>query len=301
MGRRAPLTHRAVSRPHLCPEQMHATVIIRARNEEPTIQDTLVSVRDQTVESEIIVVDSESTDATAAVATDYCDTLITIRSSEFTYGKSLNVGASAARGDILFALSAHCTLPTRHWIEWSLAAYTNPVVGGTHGGLYSPDGRQLDTSMLAGIEDLATDLEWGFSNHASSWRTDLWRKFPFNEDLGACEDKEWMWRVCGAGWKIMVDPRLAVPTLHRRAAGPRRLFIRTYKEHRSLAQFLDYQPMPFSRFPAVWWSSFPGYSPHPHWKRRLNPLRFAELLGALVGDHAGARHRFPEAIKVQRS
>jgi glycosyltransferase involved in cell wall biosynthesis len=279
---------------------MDASVIVRARNEESTIRDTLICVRGQTVDSEIIVVDSGSTDSTALIASQYCDRLISIPKGEFTYGSSLNVGASVARGRILFSLSAHCVPASRHWLEWSLDAYRDEAVGGTHGDAYGPDGQPLHTPILAGVHELALDLTWGFSNHASSWRRDIWEEFPFNERLAACEDKEWMWRICLAGWKLMVDPRLSVATSHRRAAGPRRLAARVYREHRSLAQFLDFSPMPYSRLFNLWWSSFPRYSPSPRWKRRLSPLRTVELLGALAGDHVGARHRFPDAIKITR-
>lgn len=73
------------------------SLIIRAFNEEPHIGRLLEGVRRQTMqEVEIILVDSGSTDATSVIATQYGATVMHIPPAEFTFGRSLNLGLSAA-------------------------------------------------------------------------------------------------------------------------------------------------------------------------------------------------------------
>ncbi len=277
------------------------SVIVRCKNKEATIGLTMKALRSQTVSAEIVVVDSGSTDRTLEIVEPFCDQLVTIPPAEFTYGRALNIGAAHATGDICFALSAHSVPTTEHWIEWSLDAYDDPTVAATTGALDGPDRRLLSTPTPFGAADLRLDTNpfWGLSNHASSWRRDVWISQPFDERVIACEDKEWMWRVLAGGDRIMADPRLFIDTQHRRADGLRALLRRQYRERVALAQLLAYEPIPATRAIAQWWADFPYPSERPRWQRRLSPWRTTELLGEYLGDHVGARRRGPDAISPE--
>jgi cellulose synthase/poly-beta-1,6-N-acetylglucosamine synthase-like glycosyltransferase len=68
-------------------------LVVRAFNEERHIERLLEGVRHQTVRDvEVILVDSGSTDATAAIAAQYRAKVVHIPPAEFTFGRSLNRG-----------------------------------------------------------------------------------------------------------------------------------------------------------------------------------------------------------------
>lgn len=267
------------------------SVVVRAKNKADTIELTLRGLRDQTIDTEIILVDSGSTDRTLEIARPYCDQILSIGSDEFSYGGALNLGAQHASGEIVFALSAHCVPPGREWVDWSLEAYADERVAGTFGRDVRPDGTSLTAPARFTLADLPADPTWGFSNHGASWRRTVWERFPFDERLIACEDKEWMWRVMSAGLCVVADPRLVVSTKHRRQAGLPALYKRVHRERLVLAELLDYPPLNAPTLARRWWSEFPEGSERPRWQRRLSPWRAAELLGEFTGDRAGAQRR----------
>lgn len=287
----------APSRPGL----LRASVIVRARNMAPSIVAALRSLRDQTVEVEVVLVDSGSTDATVALARPYCDKVVHIAPESFSYGRALNVGAAEGSGDICFALSAHRVAPGTHWVEHSLEAYADPRVVATMGETTGPDGRPLEgpVTYRLPLPALAANLSWGLSNTASSWRRTSWESEPFNEALGACEDKEWMWRVLERGWAVVADPRLHVDAEHRRKAGLVALYRRVRAEHQALAELVGYPVPGLAELMRDWVSDFPYASHWPSWTRVLSPYRGAELLGGFVGDRAGGARRGPGALPLE--
>ena len=73
------------------------SIIIRTYNEAEYIETLLKAIRSQTItNTEIILVDSESTDNTVALAAKYCDQIVRIKKTEFTFGYSLNKGIEIA-------------------------------------------------------------------------------------------------------------------------------------------------------------------------------------------------------------
>lgn len=91
------------------------SVIIPAYNEERYIDACLSSLLKQkiTVPYEIIVVDNNSTDETAAKASAYRRVRL-IRETYPGASSARNSGARAARGDILVFLDADCIAPPEH-------------------------------------------------------------------------------------------------------------------------------------------------------------------------------------------
>jgi rhamnosyltransferase len=265
--------------------------VVRAKNKEDTIELALSALRAQTIETEIILVDSGSTDRTVEIARPYCDEIVAITADAFSYGGALNLGVQRSTGEIVFALSAHCTPPSTNWVEQSLDAYTDDQVAGTFGYRTGPDRSTLTSPTKFRLWDLAADPTWGFTNHGSSWRRSVWERFPFDEQLIACEDKEWMWRVLADGFCIVADPRLIVGGGHRRRAGIRALYTRVHREHLVLSELLDYPRLTGAEVVRRWWSDFPDPSSYPNWQRRLSPMRSTELLAEFTGDLAGSRRR----------
>ena len=133
-------------------------------------------------QTEIIIVDSGSSDETLAIARDRVDHVIEIPAAQFSFGRALNIGAAAARAPIHFALSSHSFPPDDRWIERSVHKYERPDVAGTSGAPTPPDSPEpLLTTYYQTLPDALDHPWWGFSNTGSSWRADVWASFPFDE------------------------------------------------------------------------------------------------------------------------
>jgi rhamnosyltransferase len=269
------------------PAALSASAIVRSRDKADTIEQTLSALRAQTVPVEIVVVDSGSVDGTLEIARRYADEIVEIPPEEFSYGGTLNIGSSAAHGDIHFPLSAHSVPMTNTWIADALRHYDDDRVAATNGVVDGPDGRRVEGPCRPSLSEALANPAWGFSNHAGSWRASVVREHPFRTDLTACEDKEWFWRVLQAGYVVVFDPALHVPSTHRRDAGVRALWERNYKEARALAQ-LGHPPVRGLRDTMDRWSRDFSYpSRWPSAVRFLSPLRVAEQLGTYFGSRAG--------------
>ncbi len=112
----------------------------------------------------------------------------------------------------------------------------------------------------------------------------MWRDAPFREDLPACEDKEWFWRVLGAGWTVVFDPHLYVPSQHRAADGIGPLYRRHRAEAAALAA-LGALPRPGVRdlLERLRYIEPAHHSNVPRFARVWNPWHAAKRLGDFVG------------------
>ena len=82
------------------------SVVVRSYNEGKHLKKLLPILQRQSIRNEVIVVDSESIDCTLKVAERYNATVVQV--TDFTYGKGLNAGFSAAKSNFVCSLSAHC-------------------------------------------------------------------------------------------------------------------------------------------------------------------------------------------------
>jgi len=113
---------------------VHCSLVIRAFNEERHIGRLLEGVHRQSVKDvEIILVDSGSTDATAAIATQYGAKVQHIPPQEFTFGRSLNLGLAATTRPLVVIASAHIYPVYPDWLERLLSPFTDPQVALTYG------------------------------------------------------------------------------------------------------------------------------------------------------------------------
>lgn len=104
------------------------SVVIPVLNGANTIGDTLAGLMNQVqppCETEIIVVDNGSTDATVSVVRNFPVTLL----CEAKRGPSAarNRGLYAARGEVIAYLDAD-TLPTRRWLVEIVSPFRNPEI-----------------------------------------------------------------------------------------------------------------------------------------------------------------------------
>jgi len=258
-------------------------VIVRCKDEEKFLECALRSLRRQTVEPEIIVVDSGSTDRSLEIAKRWCDKLIEIPAESFTFGHALNVGAESASAPFHFALSAHCHAHRDDWIELALTRYERSDVGAVCGYHALPDGSPLIGVFYQDAKHARAHPFWGFSNHGSSWRASVWKEHEFDATILSSEDREWAQRITEAGWVIAFDPQLAVDMSHAWRT-PGELFRRQRLAARAIAGFNDVTEYRLRDAVREWWSLVPDQR-HSPWLYRIDPRR----LGGLAGKYAGSR------------
>lgn len=255
------------------------SVIIRTRDSAATLPQVIRAVRAQTVVSEIVVVDSGSVDDSLSIADASADVVIRIPRAGFSYGRALNLGAQAASGAIHFALSSHSFPPDEGWLERSLSKYERADVAATTGAPTLPGGRELlHDTFFQTLEDALAFPAWGFSNTAASWRADVWREYPFDQRLEACEDKDWGFRVLSAGWVIAIDPTLCVGEAHKHTQGLRHLYRRTWREYKELGTFVFVPSYSAADCFSQWLRDVPSDARARGWRTRLNYYRATELV-----------------------
>jgi len=196
---------------------MKFSVIIRTYNESRYLPQLLQALRSQTVrpqELDIIVVDSGSNDATIEIATGAGCKLMHIDKHEFSFGRSLNRGCNAAKGDVLVFVSGHCVPASNQWLQ----ELSRPLASGEAAFSY---GRQEGGAETKFSEHQLfekyfpaksiTRLNQFFCNNANAaLLRQVWERYRFDEELTGLEDMELARRLVDAGMKIAYVPTASV-------------------------------------------------------------------------------------------
>jgi glycosyltransferase involved in cell wall biosynthesis len=101
------------------------SVVIRCRNEEQSLADTLESLKSQTMPpTSVILVNNNSTDNSTTIAKEYGCLIIEYPfGATYNYSKALNIGIRAVDTPLVMLLSAHCPLATCDSAESLLAVF----------------------------------------------------------------------------------------------------------------------------------------------------------------------------------
>jgi len=205
---------------------MIVSVVIRTFNEEEHLSDLLDVIRQQELEGfqvEVIVVDSGSTDSTLSIAGRYGCNIVHILKEEFTFGRSLNIGCEAARGDFLVFVSGHCIPTNNHW----LSGLIGPLRDGK--AVYSY-GRQIGNGVSKFSEhqlfrkyypDISKIPQEGFfcNNANAALKSDVWKEYKFNEEITGLEDMELAKRITESGHSLAYIASAAVYHIHQESWG----------------------------------------------------------------------------------
>ena len=238
------------------------------------------------MDAELIVVDNDSEDETASIAAAAGARVLSLRRDKFSFGGALNLGAAAAGGDLLVALSAHAFPLDSEWLARTAATFEDPAVACACGERYAPDGSRLTAPVRFDRGLAQRHPTWGYSNAAGAFRAGLWRERPFREDLPACEDREWGRYWTSEGYVCVLDPGLVVDHDHTHDS-VRAIFSRSRRETAGFAAFLGDGALEgaasgrLSAAAAEWWSDTRFYD-NP-WRARLSHRRLARIAGALAG------------------
>lgn len=92
--------------------------VVRTYNEERYLDRVLAAARScGPLLTEIAVVDSGSNDATLDIAKAHGAKIVCIEKAQFSFGRSLNLGYAAAKGEVVVFLSGHCIPPRTDWLK----------------------------------------------------------------------------------------------------------------------------------------------------------------------------------------
>lgn len=238
------------------------SVVIPTKNAGAEFQETLKAIRSQTLQSEIVVVDSGSSDGTVEMANQFGANVIAITPESFNHGETRNLGIRYAKGRFCVMLVQDALPVGPTWLNALIEPFCEERVVGvtvrqTPRGDSDPVGRwQVEyRNQFLGDAVLIQELEnWNhflgldfqerlrlasFDNVCSAIRRDFWETSPFQPVVFA-EDLDWGIRALAARRLLVYNPAVCVVHSHNRPAGYH--LRRSYLSGRVVPKMLHLQP-----------------------------------------------------------
>jgi rSAM/selenodomain-associated transferase 2 len=188
--------------------RMKFSIIVPVLNEALLIRPFLQHLRERAPEAEIIVADGGSSDGTLDLATGFCDQLVR---SEPNRAIQMNIGARAARGDILWFVHVDAELPLRCLDEIGRIMDDPNVVGG-YFRIRLPQGLVYRlTDSFAHYAGLLLRMRCG--DHGIFCRRTVFLDIggfpnvPLMEDVGFVRQLHRHGRVTYSDKRILISPR----------------------------------------------------------------------------------------------
>lgn len=212
---------------------MKSSVVIRAYNEADRIGRLLEGIARQTVRpAEVIVVDSGSTDTTVEIAQRHGANVVRISPDEFSFGRALNLGISAAAHGLVLIASAHVYPVYPDWIECLLRPFEDHQVALVYGKQRGSETSKFSEQQVfrQWFPDADEIRQAGpFCNNANSAiRRDLWEQHPYDEALTGLEDVAWAKWAQEQGHVVSYAAHAEVVHVHDET--PRRIYDRYRRE-----------------------------------------------------------------------
>jgi len=198
---------------------MNCSIVIRAYNEGKYIGRLLEGIRQQTIKDvEIILVDSGSTDETVSSAESFGARIVQIPCTQFTFGRSLNLGIQAARRELIVIASAHVYPVYPDWLESLLRPFENRHVALTYGKQRGPETAYFSEQQIyhQWYPDLSKPRQGtAFCNNANAAiRKGLWEQNHYDEALTGLEDLAWAKWAKEQGYEIAYAAEAEIVHVH---------------------------------------------------------------------------------------
>lgn len=219
----------------MLPDLPTISVVIPTFNEERYIGACVDSVLAQDYPAdrvEILVIDGDSTDGTAALIDDYearTGRVHRLRNPRRIVPHALNLGIGAARGTLIARVDAHTTLDPTYLREGVAALQRTGAdnVGGpmiARGGGRIGDAVAVATSSPFGIGayfHFGTEERFVDTVYMGMWPRQVFARVGlFDEELVRNQDDEFNYRLRKLGGRVLITPRMRSSYQNRQALRP---------------------------------------------------------------------------------
>ena len=200
---------------------MRCSIIVRCYNEAKYIERLLCGISQQNQRDvELIAVDSGSTDGTLSILKRSDVKILSLEPSEFSFGRSCNLGCEAARGDYILFISAHAYPVYSTWLEKMLKPFSDPRVAVSYGkqrgnrvNTYSE--QQIFKSWYPDDPGCIQPKGQPFCNNANcAVRRSVWEELRYDDALTGLEDIDFAIRTVRLGYKVAYAPSAEIIHVH---------------------------------------------------------------------------------------
>ena len=197
------------------------TVVIRAFNEERWLPAVFAALaRQRYRDFEVLLVDSGSVDRTREIAAANGARIVRMRTEDFTFGHSLNVGIRETQSPYIAILSAHAIPADDGWLEQLVVPLRPPdvamVYGGQRGHEISKFSEARDFERIFPSQPrTVVDPDKPFANNANAIiKREYWEQCPYDEGLPGLEDIGWAKFWIQRGLKVQYEPAACIIHVH---------------------------------------------------------------------------------------
>jgi len=203
---------------------------------------------------EIILVDSGSRDGSKKIASSRKEVRL-LEIDGFTHGKSRNLGASEAKGEIVVFMSQDALPRDSRWLEELIRPLGDPRTGASYSRQVPRDGASpMEQFFLLtrfpgegrvqkkdpGAGELTLEDVF-FSNVSSAARKETLERFPFDEELIMSEDQKFSKDLLEDGLTVVYTPESVV--IHSHAYSLTDVFRRYFDSVHSLDEIFPSHTM----------------------------------------------------------
>ncbi|MBC7405201.1 MAG: glycosyltransferase [Cytophaga sp.] len=197
------------------------SVVIRTYNEQKHLRALLSGISTQECKDfdiETVLVDSGSTDDTLKIANEFHVNIVPINKEDFSFGRSLNVGCVAAKGEVLVFISGHCIPADKYWLANLIAPLGNGSICYTYGGQIGDDNSHFSEKQIFGkyFPNYNKIPQDGFycNNANAALLKNVWAINKYDEELTGLEDMHLAKRLVAQGYKLAYVSNAVVYHLH---------------------------------------------------------------------------------------
>lgn len=208
------------------------SILFVVKNERKNLERMFPTLRaqDYVGSVEYICVDSGSSDGTVDFMRGHGAVIREIPPAAFHHGRTRNLAASLATGEILVMLSGDAFPVSEQWLSKLAGPFADARVGAVYGKQTAPEGMgALRRQSLASeysetrqvrdpaLIDRYNPGHFRFSNANGAVRRTLWERFRWNEELLLAEDQGLCRDILMAGYQVIYEPKAEVIHGHERS------------------------------------------------------------------------------------